>query len=85
MSTTEEKLRNSVSQRLYTMEAVFYITVGILLAAAAVVAVFDAGMMLWRLVVVFWEIMITFATVSSAASAASKSVVDCPLQPLHDF
>jgi len=50
VSTTEEKLRNSVSQRLYTMEAVFYITVGILLAAAAVVAVFDAGMMLWRLI-----------------------------------
>ena len=32
------------------MEAVLYITVGILLAAAAVVAVFDAGMVLWRLI-----------------------------------
>jgi hypothetical protein len=49
-SATEEKFRNSVSQRLYTMEAVFYVTVGILLAAAAIVAVFDAGVMLWRLI-----------------------------------
>jgi uncharacterized membrane protein (DUF373 family) len=32
------------------MEAVFSIIVGILLAAAAMVAVFDAGVMLWRLI-----------------------------------
>jgi len=48
MSTIEEKLRNNFSQHLCTLEAVFYITVGIVLCVAAAVAVFDAGAMLWR-------------------------------------
>jgi len=48
MATLEEKLRNNFSERLCTLEAVFYIAVGVLLSAAAVLAVMDAAGMLWR-------------------------------------
>jgi hypothetical protein len=48
MATVEQRLRNGFTERLCTLEAVFYVTVGILLSAAAAVAVFDAGAMLWR-------------------------------------
>ena len=48
MATPEERLRNNFSDHLCTLEAVFYISVGFLLSAAAVLAVMDAATMLWR-------------------------------------
>jgi Phosphate-starvation-inducible E family len=47
----EEKLRSNSSQALYLLETVFYIAAGILLSAAACVAVFEAGAILWRSII----------------------------------
>jgi hypothetical protein len=51
LTNFEEKLRSSSSQYLYLVETVFYIAAGILLSAAACVAVFEAGAMLWRAII----------------------------------
>lgn len=44
----ENKLRISFSQQLYLLEVLLYVSVGILLSAAAAVALFEAGAVLWR-------------------------------------
>jgi len=42
------KLRAGSSKNLYLLEAVLYVGVGILLSAAGIVALFEAGALLWR-------------------------------------
>jgi hypothetical protein len=47
----EERLRENSSQSLRLMETVFYATAGLLLCAAAGVAMFEASGILWRAVI----------------------------------
>jgi hypothetical protein len=47
----EEKLRSNSAQYLYLLETIFYVVAGILLCAAAAVAMFEAAAILWRAVV----------------------------------
>ena len=47
----EEKLRENSSQYLYLAETIFSAAVGILLCAAAAVAMFEAAGILWRAVI----------------------------------
>jgi len=44
----EQKLRANISQHVSMLETFLYIAVGILLVAAAIVGVFQAGVALWR-------------------------------------
>jgi uncharacterized membrane protein (DUF373 family) len=48
LQETEGKLRSRSSQYLHLVEAALYSAVGILLAAAAIAVLFDAGASLWR-------------------------------------
>src|SRR5881396_2958483 len=48
LSRIEDRLRTTFSQHLYILEAVLYIGVGALLAAAAASTLFEAGAALWR-------------------------------------
>jgi hypothetical protein len=51
LTNFEEELRSSSSQYLCLLETTFYIAAGILLSAAACVAVFEAGAMLLRAII----------------------------------
>src|ERR1700722_50293 len=51
LTNFEEELRSSSSQYLCLLETTFYIAAGILLTAAACVAVFEAGAMLLRAII----------------------------------
>jgi hypothetical protein len=42
------KLRTGSAQHLYLLEAILYVGVGVLLSAAGVAALFEAGAILWR-------------------------------------
>ena len=44
----DEKVRSKSTQQLYLLEAVLYVCVGILLAAAALAVLVDASVNLWR-------------------------------------
>jgi len=48
LEQTEERLRNGSSQLLHLIEAALYIAVGLLLAAAAIAVLWEAGAILWR-------------------------------------
>jgi hypothetical protein len=44
----EDKLRSKSSQHLHVLETILYVGVGFLLSVAAISAVFQAGVILWR-------------------------------------
>lgn len=44
----DEKLRSSSSRLLYLLEAAFYVAVGVVLSAAALGVLFEAGVIFWR-------------------------------------
>jgi hypothetical protein len=48
LSAIEDKLRTNASRRLHLLETFLYVGVGLLLAVAAIAAVFGAGVILWR-------------------------------------
>jgi hypothetical protein len=48
LPTIDDKLRTNSSQHLHLLETILYLSVGLLLSAAAISAVFGAGAILWR-------------------------------------
>jgi hypothetical protein len=47
LPTLDDKLRINSSKRLHVLETILYIGVGLLLSAAAIAAVYGAGVILW--------------------------------------